>query len=327
MRWEERPEPEAGPGQAIVAVRAVGICGSDVHGYTGESGRRTPGTAMGHEFTGEVTAVGSGLSPDWLGKRVVVQPIVACATCDQCLGGYPHRCRNRRLLGGNISGAMTERVAVPAANLVPLSDTVSFEHGTLAEPLAVGIHAVHSMGDLSGSAVLIAGSGPIGLLTMVAARQAGARLVVMTDIVARRREVAKRLGADVVLDSRAQDWRQQLAGIAERGEVDVAVDAVGIAATFEQALLAVRPGGTVIALGGWQTVPVNLSRLVTREVHVVGSVTYTPGEFAEACRWLLERRFDPAAIVTHIRRLDEGREVFIELAAGRSDAIKTVLTM
>ena len=125
MRWEDWPEPEPGPGEAVVAVRAVGICGSDLHGYTGESGRRTPPMVMGHEATGEVIALGPGVPENRLGMRVVMQPILACGTCDECRAGYANCCRKRRFLRGNTHGAMAQRVVVPVGNLVPLPVRVS----------------------------------------------------------------------------------------------------------------------------------------------------------------------------------------------------------
>lgn len=167
LTWEERPEPMAGPGEAVVETRAVGICGSDLHGYTGESTRRTPGNPMGHEAAGQVVALGPDVPAGWLGRRVALFPLLACGQCDQCLAGRIQRCRKRRFLGNNVVGAMAERLALPLENLHPLPGTMSWIQGALTEPLAVAIHAVRLAGDLAGRTVLIAGGGPIGLFTLM----------------------------------------------------------------------------------------------------------------------------------------------------------------
>jgi threonine dehydrogenase-like Zn-dependent dehydrogenase len=148
---------------------------------------------------------------------------------------------------------------------------------------------------------------------------------VTTDVVAPRRVMAEGLGADAALDPSRGDVRALLRAAVDRDEVDVAFDAVGIPATFDQAVEAVRPGGLVMAVGGWRTVPVDLSRLVTREIHVRGTFNYTPGEFAEALNWLVEGRPQARRIVTDVRRLADGPAVFEELAGGRPPAGKVVL--
>lgn len=325
MRWESWPDPQPGPGDALLEVLAVGICGSDVHGYTGQSGRRQPPMVMGHEVVGRIVAVGSAAPADWLGRRAVVQPILFCGTCDQCRQGSVQRCRNRRFIGGSLDGAMAERMVAPASNLLPLPENLSAACGTLVEPLAVGIHAAGRAGSLAGCTALIVGCGPIGLLTLVAVRRVGARLVITTDIDPVRRDLSRSLGAHASLDPAGPEWRHALGDLAG-GEVDVAFDAVGIAATFSQALEAVRPGGRLVAIGGWQTVPVDLARVVSREVSVVGTFNYTPAEFAEALAWLAEGRLTADELMARTHPLEEGAKVFAELAAHGGGAGKTVLT-
>ncbi|MCC6804731.1 MAG: alcohol dehydrogenase catalytic domain-containing protein [Anaerolineae bacterium] len=325
MRWEDWREQPPGADECVVRVRAVGICGSDLHGYTGESGRRTPPMVMGHEATGEVTAVRAGVSQDWLGRSVIIQPFVACGTCDFCLAGETNRCRNRRFYGGNMSGAMAEKITVSVSNLIPLADTLSYAAGTLTEPLAVALHAVRQAGDVAGKSVLIAGCGPIGLLTLIAAGRAGAARVIMTDLIPARMAAARQLGADWVLNPTTEDWREPLSA-AGVGEVDIAFDAVGVAATFQQALDTVRPGGRVIAIGGWRAVTLNLAQVVTREIQIYGTFNFTPAEFVEASQLLAEPAFDPLSLITDTYPLADGAAVFAELAANQAGSIKVILT-
>ena len=179
-------------------------------------------------------------------------------------------------------------------------------------------------GDL-GRAALVAGGGPIGLLTLLALRQAGARVVVVTEPQGLRRAVALQLGAAAALDPSDPTWQLKLAAALDGQEVDVAVDAVGIAATFEQCIMMTDKGGTVVALGGWKTVPLDLTRVVARELHIAGSFNFMLAEFIEALGWLAETRFDPHLLVTEIHPLADGASVFADLSAGRTEGIKTVL--
>jgi 2-desacetyl-2-hydroxyethyl bacteriochlorophyllide A dehydrogenase len=325
MRWEDWPDPKPGVGEVLLETLAVAVCGSDVHGYTGQSGRRQPPMIMGHEAVGRVVGLGDGVSSDWSDRTAVLQPIVFCAMCDECRQGAVQRCRSRRFIGGSLNGAMAERVAIPASNLVLLPEAVNPVLATLAEPLAVGIHAASRAGNLNNRTVLIAGSGPIGLLAMVAARAAGAGRIITTDIAPSRRGLARALGADASLDPSTPNGGR---GITELvgGEVDVAFDAVGIPATFGQALAAIRPGGLVVAIGGWQSVPLDLIRIVTREVIVLGTFNYTPAEFTQALQWLADGRLDAQRLVSRVCRLEDGAAVFAELAAQGGGEGKTVLT-
>lgn len=326
MAWEDWPDPHPGPGQALIAVRAVGICGSDVHGYTGLSGRRVPPMIMGHEAVGEVVALGKGTPDGFLGQQVIIRPTVVCGQCEMCRSGRANLCKNRSMIGVQQPGAMAEFVAAPVENLLALPEEMDCEAGTLVEPLAVGVRAVHQAGNVSGKRVLIAGCGSIGLLTMVAARQGGARQVAMTDVVAKRRETARVLGADLAIDPRQPDWQEQLQRAVGGAGVDVAFDAVGIPATFEQAIFSLSWCGTLVALGGWQTVTLDLPRLVGREIHLAGTFNYTPGEFELAQQWLAKRVFNPAVFITDLYPISDGAQVFARLAQSQSDSIKVVLT-
>ncbi len=326
MGWEERPDPVAGPGEAVVETRAVGICGSDLHGYTGESTRRTPGNPMGHEATGEVVALGPGVPASWLGRRVAIFPLLACGQCDQCRGGHIQRCRKRRFMGNNTVGAMVERLAVSVDNLYPLPGAMSYIHGALTEPLAVAIHAVRLAGDLAGRTVLIAGGGPIGLLTLTVAREQGAQAIALTVRTPERRELAKALGAAVAVDPTREGWRREVSGGLGTAEVEVAFDAAGIQPTFDQCMETVAPGGTVVEIGSWSSLNVNLAQLAPREIDVKGSFNYTAQEFGEAAEWLAAGRVDPTPLVSALRPLAEGAAAFAELAQHPARFLRMILT-
>jgi L-iditol 2-dehydrogenase len=324
LRWQDWPDPLPAAGQAVVAVRAVGICGSDLHGYTGESGRRIPPMVMGHEFTGEVVDGRGGAAGG--GRRVIVRPFLHCGTCAACTAGRENLCARRVYLGANADGAMATHVAVPLANLLPLADDVSFAHGALTEPLAVAVHAARQAGDIAGQTVLVAGSGPIGLFTALAARRQGAARVIATDTRAPRRAAALAIGADAALDPGDAGFADALrAAVPDGGGIAAAFDAVGVPQTFAQCVDAVVPGGMVVAIGGWQTVPVALPKVVAREITIRGAFNFTPRDFDLAWRWIADRVFDPAILVTDIRRMEDGAHVFADIVERRLDGIKVVL--
>jgi 2-desacetyl-2-hydroxyethyl bacteriochlorophyllide A dehydrogenase len=326
LEWEDWPIKELGSDEVLVKVRAVGICGSDLHGYTGESGRRIPPMVMGHEATGEVVEIGSNARPEWLHHRVIIQPFIACGTCGFCLAGRSNLCRKRKFLGVNITGAMAEYIVVPQSSLVLLPDCLSFESGTLVEPLSVAIHGVARAGEISGLSVLVVGAGPIGLFTMVAARQAGARKVIISDLAKERLELALKMGADGAIDPGNGGIREKMSEIIHTEEVDLAFDAVGLSQTFSQALDTVKPGGLVVALGGWQTLPLNLGPVVAREIEIRGTFNFIDKEFSQAVNWLENKIVDPDMLQLLTFSLRDGARVFEDLSTHPNVATKVILT-
>jgi len=327
LEVQKRSVPELRPESVLIRVKAVGICGSDVHGYTGESGRRTPPLVMGHEFAGFVEAVAPGVDASWVGRSVTVQPVLSCGRCDQCTTGRSQRCRSRSLLGANCDGAMAEFVVVPATNLVPLLPPVDFVSATLAEPAAVAYHAVRKPVSLKGLVVLVCGGGPIGLFTALMAREAGAKAVVISEIQESRRNLAKALGVDAAVDPVASDLGSSLRAFDERGEADVSVDAVGILPTVEAALKFLKPGGELVLLGGWKTLSLPMGTIVAKEARLLGSFNYLPDEFAAAAKWVSMHRDVSRAIITHTCKLQEGAEAFRRLEEEPSKILKMVLTV
>jgi 2-desacetyl-2-hydroxyethyl bacteriochlorophyllide A dehydrogenase len=325
LKYQERSEPELRPESVLIRVKAVGICGSDVHGYTGESGRRTPPLVMGHEFAGVVEAVALGVDASWVGRAVTVQPVVSCGRCDQCMAGDSQRCRYRSLLGANCDGAMADFVVAPAKNLVLLSPPVDFVCATLAEPAAVAYHAVRRPGSLKGRLVLVCGGGPIGLFTALMAHEAGARAVVISEIQEGRRNLAMALGVDASVDPIASDLGSALRTFDAQGEADVSVDAVGILPTVEAALRFLKPGGELVLLGGWKTLALPMGTIVSKEARLLGSFNYLPEEFAAAANWVSLHGEVCRAVVSHTCKLQEGAEAFRRLAEEPSQIMKMVL--
>jgi threonine dehydrogenase-like Zn-dependent dehydrogenase len=285
--------PDIGPGEALVEPVAVGICGSDIHGFAGESGRRSPGQVMGHEFSGRIVRVGSGeqdgdgaATAFRPGDHVVVNPLVGCGSCRHCSTGRPQRCRDRYVIGSDLGhhGGFADQVRVPLLNVHPLPRGLAPELGALAEPLAVAVHAVRRAGVTDGDAVGIVGAGPIGQCLVLACRQAGARSIHVAELDASRWEAAHSLGAEV--------------GEIPDGSTEVAFDAVGNDATLEAAVRMTGPGAT-ICLAGMSSgiLALNAFAISAEERGVLGTFCYTPEDFARALELLSEIGEDARRLV------------------------------
>lgn len=309
LRAEPKPAPDES--EQLLAVRAVGVCGSDLHGYRGHSPVRVPPLILGHEVVGE----------DESGDLFVVNPLISCGSCPLCAAGAPNLCPQRGLLGLDRPGAFAEFVKVPRSNLIPLPDGMSPLLGSLVEPLATPINALEGVG--GGAVVAVIGCGPIGLLACYAARKRGARLVAAYDIEPRRAEQARAM-ADIV-GTAAADVRDPLEEATDGVGPDVVIDAVGVQPSWEAALDMVRPGGTVAEIGlGQAEGAAPVGRLVRDGIVWRGVYAYTPEHFARALELLRE---DPPPLEwTETASLEDGPALLETLAAGQGPT-KAVFTL
>ena len=323
MPVEELDEPAPTAGKVVVDVQAVGICGSDVHGFTGNSGRRTPGIVMGHEFAGTISELGPEVEGYAVGDGVVVMPLYSVAA-----GGDPYPLNlspHRRLTGMNEHGAYAQRVAVRAAQLFPKPAGLSWQRAALCEPMAVTLHAARITPINPMQKVAVIGAGPIGLLTMLAARLKGAGTVIVVDRSVHRLELAEELGADAVINV---DGTDADAAIREMtgGGVDVAFEAVGISSTARLSVEVTRNGGNITWIGNnARMIEVDMQSIVTREMSVRGSYGFDETDFAAAIEALSSGRLNVDPLVEEIAPLDDGPEIFRSLAAGENDLVKIIL--
>ena len=323
MPVEELDEPTPTAGKVVVDVQAVGICGSDVHGFTGNSGRRTPGIVMGHEFAGTISELGPEVEGYAVGDGVVVMPLYSVAA-----GGDPYPLNlspHRRLTGMNEHGAYAQRVAVRAAQLFPKPAGLSWQRAALCEPMAVTLHAARITPINPMQKVAVIGAGPIGLLTMLAARLKGAGTVIVVDRSVHRLELAEELGADAVINV---DGTDADAAIREMtgGGVDVAFEAVGISSTARLSVEVTRNGGNITWIGNnAPMIEVDMQSIVTREMSVRGSYGFDETDFAAAIEALSSGRLNVDPLVEEIAPLEDGPEIFRSLAAGENDLVKIIL--
>ncbi|MGW1748647.1 L-idonate 5-dehydrogenase [Streptomyces sp. NPDC002092] len=327
LRVDELPVPEPGPGQALVAVRYGGVCGSDLHywkhGGVGDFRLKEP-MLLGHEVVGTVVAYGSpDASGPAVGTAVAVHPATPCDLCPECVEGRRNVCRDTRYLGSaarfpHVQGGFASQVVVPADQLRPLPEGLDLRRAALAEPLSVALHAVRRAKDVRGRQVLVTGAGPIGCLVVAAAKAAGAARVTVTDLLPAALEYARAAGADSLV--RADDPED--AGWPS--EVDVAVEASGVAAGLDTCLRLVRRGGVVVQLGMLPPGPSPFAGnlVVSREIELRGAFRFDT-EFDEAPALLAtEPAFD--GLVSAVVPVREAESAFA-LAADRSRSCKVLL--
>lgn len=248
----DSPIPEPGPGEARISVVLAGICGSDTHAVAGHHPLLPPPYLPGHEVVGLVEKTGPGVDEKLLRQRVVVQPNVACGACVNCDAGRTNACQQLRWIGcdpsGELPGGMAQYVIVPERNLFPVPSGLSDRDAVLVEPLATPVHAARIAGDLAGKRVAVFGVGTIGLLSVIAARHAGAGVIVVSDLEPLKRERALRLGADAAVDAADRDFASAMLD-ALGGPADVVFDCVGIETTIRQAVGVLRRAGTLLIVG------------------------------------------------------------------------------
>lgn len=318
------PEPHVGDSEALIKVAAAGICGSEVEAYLGKSRKRVPPLVMGHEFTGTVHAVGSGVSGVGVGDRVAVQPLFSCRHCPECERGQTNICRNRRLMSIEMPGGYAEYAAVPASGLFPLPEETSFEVGTLAEPLANAVHILERAEYRVLRKMVILGGGTIGALVLMLARAVGTDDVAVIEPNARKHARLESLGAAMVLDPREEDSLERVLEWSEGG-AGVVVDASGAAPARKFAVECAAPSATIVFVGqGSASSDADHRDILTRELTIRGSYAYTNADFSRALRLLASGKIDGASIIRAIS-IEEGPGAFAELITGSTQDIKIVM--
>lgn len=327
LRLTEIADAKPAAGEVLVRVRACGICGSDVHGYLGITGRRIAPMVMGHEFAGAVAEVGDGVDGLAVGERVTVQPVNFCGECDFCRQGLTNLCTHKRFLGVlDVDGALAEYVCVPAKLIYKLPPNVDYIGGAMVEPLAVAYRAVRMAPPLAGKTVLIVGAGTIGLLILQVVKEQKPARIIMTDLSDSRLAVARTIGADIVVNPAREDVGAVIGSLTDGRGADAALEAVGATPTVQQAMAALRIGGTCVWVGNSaKTITINMQEVVTRELKVTGTFIYTHAEFGEALELLARGGINLQPLISRTAPLAEGPAMFAKLAKAADDLIKVVV--
>ena len=323
------PDPEVGEHEVLIRVVACSICGSDVHGLDGSTGRRVPPLIMGHEASGEVAAVGERVT-DWqIGQRVTFDSTIYCGTCWHCRRGEINLCDKRRVLGVSCDeyrqhGAFAEYVAIPEHILYAFPEDVSFEQASLVETLSIAVHAVGRLPIQLNDAALVVGTGNIGLLAIQVLKVFGCSPVIAADIDEHKLAFALKAGADMVVNTTNTDLRNEVLRHTERG-VDVAVEAVGLSTSIQSAVSALRKGGALSLIGNLSpTIDLPLQTLVTRQIDVRGSCA-SSGEYPVCLDLITRKVVDVDLLISAVAPLSEGSLWFQRLYQREIGLMKVVL--
>lgn len=327
--YEEVPTPTPGPAEVLVTVKACGICGSDVHGMDGSTGRRRPPLIMGHEAAGVIAEAGRDAAEWQPGERVTFDSTIYCGGCEFCRQGRVNLCNARRVLGVSCEeyrqpGAFAEFVAVPKHILYRLPEALPFTHAALVEPFSVAVHATRRMRVELNDAAVVIGCGMIGLAIIQSLRLAGCGVIIAVDVRPDKLALARRLGATHAVDA-ASNPLEQILALTRGAGTDHAFEAVGVQPTVDLAIRSVRKGGRVALVGNVAPkVELPLQVAVTRELSLLGSCA-SAGEYP-ACLDLMARGgFDPAPLLSAVAPLSEGAAWFERLRQQEPGLLKVIL--
>ena len=330
LELEEAPRPEVGADELLIEVAACGICGSDVHGYDGSTGRRIPPIVMGHEAAGTVAAMGADVTEFAVGDRVTFDSTVFCGVCEYCKKGEVNLCNRREVIGVSCAefrraGAFAEYLTVPARVAYKLPEELGFAEAAMLEAVSVALHSVAVSAMRGGESVLVIGAGMIGLLLVQAARVAGAARVYVSDVDATRLKLAAEMGATETFLASGAALTQEVLQRTNGGGVDVVLEAVGREETIATGIDCVRKGGTVTLVGNISPqVSIPLQKVVSRQIRLQGSCA-SAGEYPEAMRLIASGAIKVAPLITAVAPLSEGPRWFERLYAREPNVMKVVL--
>lgn len=314
------PMPELVPGEVVLQIEAVGICGSDMHAWHGHDPRRKPGLVLGHEFVGRIAS--SAATGFEAGTRWTGNPLITCGTCEYCVQGRNNLCANRTMVGMTRAGAFAEFMSIPAASLIAMPQDLPARAAALTEPAATAWHAINLvmralLRPIHECRVLVIGGGAIGMLSALLLRHLGAAQVTLAELNPLRREAVARHAGATTVDPRASPLAES--------SFDVVIDAVGAKATRHQAIAAVKPGGVVMHVGlqDWAS-EIDMRKLTLAEVTLLGTYTYTTADLRATVAALARGAFGDLAWVEE-RPLAEGAQAFVDLDQGRCAAAKVLL--
>jgi L-iditol 2-dehydrogenase len=324
------PLPSVGPEEVLIRVKACGICGSDVHGYDGRTGRRIPPLIMGHEASGIVEEVGSEVRQFRRGERVTFDSTVYCGKCSYCRRGEINLCDNRNVLGVSCAeyrrhGAFAEFLTVPQQIVYRLPDSLSFEQAALIESVSIAFHAVNRAPVKLGDSVVVVGTGMIGQLVVQAARLAGCGRLIAVDLEDAKLEMASRFGADAVINASAPDLPARILDLTGGSGADAAFEAVGAAAPFQTAVASLRKGGALTLIGNLSPgVEMPLQQIVTRELTLYGSCA-SSGEYPQCIDMMARGKIDVRPFMSACAPLEEGPSWFDRLYNREPGLMKVIL--
>ena len=328
LSYEEVPTPQPKAGEVLIRLQACAVCGSDVHGFDGSTGRRRPPVIMGHEASGVIVECGEGVKEYKVGDRVTFDSTIYCGKCSMCLEGKVNLCADRQVLGVsceeyNRDGCFAEYVTVPEYILYRMPDNVTFVQAAMIEPLSVAYHAATRTPIKAGDAVVVVGVGTIGLLTLQVVRSFGAGKIIAVDISDERLELAKANGATHCVNSKDADALEQILAASEGG-VDIAIDATGIESTVNLCIKSVHLDGRVVLIGNLApSINFPLQYVVTHQISLFGSCA-SAGEYPACLDLIASGEVEVDSMISKVAPLAEG-DLWMNKIFNREDGLTKIV--
>jgi L-iditol 2-dehydrogenase len=330
IEFKDVPSPKPGPGQAVIAVKRIGVCGSDIHVYHGKHKYATFPLVQGHEGSGVVAEVGEGVDTLAPGDMVTLRPQLYCGKCLLCRQGRYNLCEDYKVIGvlGSTTGMASDFFVADASKLHKLPQGMSFDEGAMVEPAAVGLHSVKMGGDVAGAKVLVIGAGPIGNMVAQAAKALGADKVLLTDINPTRLELARACGIDYCVDTSKVELEQALLEHFGPDRADVIYDCAGIPKMMETLVRIARRGSNIVLVGNfYDMVPVELGLVQRRELKLVGVMNYTAADYDETIRLMGEGKMQTQKLVSDYFALKDYVQAYQYIDDHSSTVMKVMLRL
>jgi len=327
---EDAKKPYISNYEALIKVKSVGICGSDVQGFNDQnSNKRVPGLIMGHEAAGEVVKIGDKVTKVQPGDRVAIDPQVTCGNCYACKRGWYSVCDNKKIIGSNLKGflhgTMAEYASINQKQLFVLPDHVEYQEGAVVEPVSNALHIFNRVKTDIGNQIVVLGAGTLGLCILQVAKLSGARNVIVTDVSEERLKLAEKLGANITVNSSISEPVEEIKKVTKNRGADIVVEAVGISQTYKQAIDISRKKGNVMFFGAAQdTIDLNLYPILHKELNLIGC-TGAEWETQTAVDYIANGKIDVKSLITDQFSLDSTQEAFNLINNKNNQSIKVIL--
>lgn len=319
-------KPKIKDDEVLIKVKSTGICGSDLHAYRGVHPFRKPPVVLGHEVSGIIEELGKNITEFKIGDKVTVEPNIGCSKCEYCSEGHYNLCEQKKVPGvSDWTGTFSEYFVAPGKTIYKLSDNLSFDEGALIEPLAVGVHAVRQAGIKLGDSVAILGAGTIGLMNLVAAKQAGATKIFITDFLDYNLGKAKQLGADYALNPSREKVSEKIKEVSPYGVNKVIITAA-FKPAWEEALRISKKGGDICVVGMFEEeIGVNFLDMLMTQKSIMTSWLYLREDFITAIE--IAKKVNLKPLITHKLSLHKASEGLKKMDERKENIIKIILNV
>jgi L-iditol 2-dehydrogenase len=326
IRINEVPVPAVNPGQVLVKIKRVGVCGSDIHVYHGKHPYVVYPFTQGHEVSGQIAAIGAGVTGLAVGQKVTIEPQVFCGHCYPCTHGKYNLCESLKVMGFQTTGTASEYFVADASKVTPLPDEMSYDEGAMIEPLAVTVHACKRAGDVKGMKVAVLGAGPIGILMCQTLKAFGAAKVMVTDVSDYRLQLAKECGADYVFNTRNVDFGKVLVESFGPDKADIIYDCAGNDITMGQAIKNARKGSVIILVAVYAGMAnVDLAKLNDSELDLNTSMMYQHEDYVDAIRIVAEGKVILKPLISKHFPLTEYQAAYEYIDNNRETTMKVLI--